>query len=222
MIEALQWLVLPIGLGLLGFIEPCSIGSSLLFIKSMEGNSASDKTLQVSVFALTRALFMGMLGLAAVALGNAFIGFQQGAWFIFGLLYVLVGILYVAGKSQLFTVSFGALRARFSKRRGSAVLGVLFAFNIPACAAPLIVALLAIAAAGGASGVPLLRGFISMVLFGFALSLPLVVAAFSARARKSIDQLAGFSRRVPRMTGVVLIGLGIWSIWFAVKFAFNE
>ena len=33
------WLVLfPVGLGLIGFIEPCSIGASLLFLKSVERN----------------------------------------------------------------------------------------------------------------------------------------------------------------------------------------
>lgn len=216
MADALQWLTLPIGLGLLGFIEPCSIGSSLLFVKSVEGKSATEKLVQVGVFVLIRALFMGFLGLAAVALGIAFLGFQKGAWIVFGTLYILVGLLYLAGKSQLFAVSLGSLLAHFSNRRGSAALGALFAFNIPACAAPLIVALLGMAAAGGAGGVPLLRGFVSMVLFGFALSLPLVVAAVSARARRGIDQLAGLSRRIPRVTGIVLVVLGLWSVWFGL------
>jgi hypothetical protein len=30
--EAISSLLLPVGLGLLGFIEPCSVGSSLLFL----------------------------------------------------------------------------------------------------------------------------------------------------------------------------------------------
>jgi cytochrome c-type biogenesis protein len=216
MTEALQWVALPIGLGLFGFIEPCSVGSSLLFIKSIEGKSASDKLAQVGTFALIRALAMGALGLAAVGLGAAFLGLQQGAWLVFGTVYVLVGLLYLAGKSQLFSVSFGAVLSRFSSKKGSATLGALFAFNIPACAAPLIVALLGMAAAGGAGGAPLTRGFISMALFGLALSLPIVAAAFFSRAQTALDQLAGLSRRMPRWTGAVLIILGLWSIWFGV------
>jgi cytochrome c-type biogenesis protein len=216
MTEALQWIALPIGLGLFGFIEPCSVGSSLLFIKSIEGKSASDKLVQVGTFALIRALAMGMLGLAAIGLGTAFLGLQQGAWLMFGTVYVLVGLLYLAGKSQLFSVSFGAALSRFSSKKGSATLGALFAFNIPACAAPLIVALLGMAAAGGASGAPLTRGFISMALFGLALSLPIVAAAFFSRAQTALDQLAGLSRRMPRWTGAVLLVLGLWSIWFGL------
>ena len=69
--------LLPIGLGLFGFIEPCSIGSTLVFIKAMEGKSTVVKFGQVSVFALTRGLFIGLLGLLAATIGSAFLGFQK-------------------------------------------------------------------------------------------------------------------------------------------------
>jgi cytochrome c-type biogenesis protein len=32
-------LIVPLGLGLLGFIEPCSIGATLIFVKFLEGKS---------------------------------------------------------------------------------------------------------------------------------------------------------------------------------------
>lgn len=57
-----SFVIAPLGLGLLGFIEPCSIGSSLLFVKAVEGNPPAIKLVQVGVFALTRALFIGLLG----------------------------------------------------------------------------------------------------------------------------------------------------------------
>ncbi len=40
--------VAPVGLGLLGFVEPCSIGSSLVFIKYVEGKSATAKLAQMT------------------------------------------------------------------------------------------------------------------------------------------------------------------------------
>ncbi len=46
---------LPIGLGLLGVIEPCSIGASLLFLKSIENSPSRVKLVQAGVFTLTRA-----------------------------------------------------------------------------------------------------------------------------------------------------------------------
>jgi cytochrome c-type biogenesis protein len=76
--------------------------------------------------------------------------------------------------------------------------------------------LLGTAAAGGASGQTLASGFVSLAVFGLALSLPLVIAVYFERARRALDWLAELSRRVPRWTGLLLIALGVWSIWFAL------
>lgn len=59
-------------------------------------------------------------------------------------------------------------------------------------------------------------GFVSLGLFGFALSLPLVVVVFFAPARAALDALATLSRRAPLWTGMVLVALGAWSVWFAL------
>jgi len=109
-------------------------------------------------------------------------------------------------------VSLGPGIARLSDVQGSAALGVLFGLNIPACAGPLLVALLGAAAAGGASGETLAGGFVSLALFGLAMSLPLVLAVLFEPARRALDWLAGLSRRLPFWTGLLLVVLGAWSI----------
>ncbi len=208
--------LLPIGLGLLGFVEPCSIGSTLLFVKYLEGKDAASKLAQVGVFAGTRAVFIGLLGMLAAVLGTVFLGFQRSAWGVLGAVYVGLGLLYLIGKAGILMVSLGPSLSRLSDSRGSAILGVLFGLNIPACAAPLIFALLGAAAASGAAGGTLASGFLSLALFGFALSLPLVLAVLFGPARRTLDWLAGLSRRLPFWTGLLLIALGLWSIWFAL------
>ena len=205
--------LLPMGLGLLGFVEPCSLGSTLIVVKQLEGKSAAHKLAQVGTFAGTRAVFIGLLGILAAVLGAAFLGLQRGAWIALGAVYVLLGLLYLVGKARVLMVSLGPSVARLSTMRGSATLGLLFALNIPACAAPLLVALLGAAAAGGAAGGTLASGFVALALFGFALSLPLVLAVLLSPARRAIDWLAGLSSRLPFWTGLLLIALGLWSIW---------
>lgn len=74
--------VLPAALGLLGFIEPCSIGSSLIFIKYLERKETARKLAETMLFAATRAVFIGALGILAVLLGAAFLGLQKGAWIL--------------------------------------------------------------------------------------------------------------------------------------------
>ncbi len=209
----LQQIALPIGLGLFGFVEPCSIGSTLVFVKTLEGRERAAKILQVTVFTLVRGLFMGLLGLAAAAIGMVLFGAQKIAWIGFGLIYVALGAVYLVGKSASLLRAFGGGLLRLSDVRGSVALGIVFAFNIPACATPLLLALLGFTAAGTVAPS---SGFLSLTLFGFALSLPLVLAVLFAPARRALDALGGLSRRLPFWTGVVLIALGLWSIWFGL------
>lgn len=213
--DVLNLVVLPLGLGLLGFIEPCSLGSTLVFIKHLEDRNAADKLAQVAIFTAARSLFIGLLGVLAVVLGMAFWGLQKAGWLLLGTLYVGLGVLYLTGRIEWLMVSVGPSLVRFAGQRGSLALGLLFGLNIPACAAPLVFALLA-AAATGVTGGTFAAGFVSLALFGFALSLPLVLAVLSAPARRALDGLARLSRRLPLWTGALLVGLGLWSIGFSL------
>ena len=215
--DLVRLVALPIGLGLVGFIEPCSIGSSLIFIKTLEGKNASRQLTQVGVFMSTRALAMGALGLSAVAAGTAFFGLQKAAWIVFGAAYTLIGLLYLTGKIGFMLRSLGPGLSRLASVKGAAALGAVFAFNIPACAAPFILALVGMAIAGGAGGASLAAGFLSLALFGLALSLPIMVVALFPRARGVLDWLAGLSRRMPLWSGIAFIVLGLWSIWFGLN-----
>jgi cytochrome c-type biogenesis protein len=207
---------LPIGLGLLGFVEPCSIGSSLVFIKYIEGQSAAARIAQVGVFALTRALLIGALGALVALIGTIFLSLQKGAWLLLGLLYIAIGAFYAFGKAGFLMRSFGPSLSRLVGLRGSIGLGLLFGLNIPACAAPLIFALLGSAALGGRTGGTFAFGFVSLGLFGLALSAPLALAVFREPGRRLLDRLAGLSVRVPIVIGLVLIGLGLWSVYFGL------
>lgn len=207
--------LLPVGLGLFGFVEPCSIGSTLLFIKLMEGRPAAVKLGQVATFTLARGAFIGLLGAAAALIGSAFLAFQKAGWLVLGLVYFAIGVLYLTGRVGWLMRSIGPRIARLGDLRASAALGTLFGLNIPACAAPLLLALLA-ASASGATGGGVARGFVSLALFGLALSLPLVVAVLFAPARRALDWLASLAGRMPRWTGLLLVALGLWSAWFGL------
>ena len=111
--------------------------------------------------------------------------------------------------------SIGPRLAGLGDLRASAALGTLFGLNIPACAAPLLLALLA-ASASGASAGGVASGFVALALFGLALSLPLVVAVLFKPAQRALDRLASLTGRVLRSTGVLMIALGLWPVWFGL------
>jgi cytochrome c-type biogenesis protein len=163
--DLFQLVILPIGLGLLGFVEPCSIGSSLVLIKVIEGQSTVARITQVSVFALTRAILIGVLGALAALIGSTFLGLQKGAWILLGVLYVAIAVFYAVGKAGFLMRSFGPSLSRPVGLRSSIGLGLPFGLNIPACAAPSIFALLGTAALGGGAGGTFAPGFVSLGLF---------------------------------------------------------
>ncbi|MEQ8664866.1 MAG: cytochrome c biogenesis protein CcdA [Rhodospirillales bacterium] len=205
-----ELVVIPAGLGLIGFIEPCSIGSSLVFIKHLEGKSGATKLVETTLFALTRSVFIGLLGVLAVLVGSLFLDLQRGAWIILGVGYIALGLLLAIGRARALMVSLGPSLRHLSGRSGSAGLGFVFGLNIPACAAPLLFSLLA----GAAATTTIVSGFIALAVFGFALSLPLVAIMFIPTARGLLDRFAALSGRFPIFAGLALAGLGAWSIWF--------
>lgn len=207
-------LAVPLGFGLFGFFEPCSIGTSLLFIKMVEGKPARTKLAQAVVFTATRAVFIGLLGATAAIAGAIFFGFQRAGWVLLGAVYFGLGLLYLTGNSGRLMRSIGPNLGKLTTLKGTAALGVFFGLNIPACAAPLLAAVLGTAAIGGPSHV--VQGFVTLAVFGLALSLPLAAAMLWAPARRLFDRVAALSHRIPKFIGILFVLLGGWSIYFGL------
>ena len=211
----ITWMLLPIGLGLVAFIEPCSVGASLLFIKSIERREAGSRIALAAMFTAVRATAIGMLGAMAALIGAQFAVFQTSGGVVLGLLYIALGLLYLTGKIGWLARRIGPSLSRASGARSAAMLGLLFAFNIPACATPLLAALLGSAAVSGAGRA--FQGFVMLGLFGLALTLPIMAAVFFTPMRRAMDWLAGLTRRVPVLIGGVLLALGAWSLYMSLS-----
>lgn len=212
--ELTSLVLLPIGLGLFGFIEPCSIGSSMVLVRFLEGRPAGARVRQIVIFTVTRAVFIGALGALAAIAGSAFMSVQKLGWLALGLLYLGLGALYLFGKAGALMRSIGPGLSRWSAETGSAALGVAFGLNVPACAAPLLLAVLGTAAVGAGGSV--MTGFFSLSLFGIALSAPLVLVIAWPPARRALDRLAGRAARAPRRIGAILVVVGAWSVYFGL------
>lgn len=207
-------IALPLGLGLLGFVEPCTVGSSLLFLYYLEGRSANEQLRQTLIFAFVRALLMGLLGVAAVMVGAAFVDFQRSAWVFMGAAYLLLGVAYLTGHVDRLKRSAGLRLGKLQGHRGAALIGAIFAFNIPACAGPLLLALLGTAAVAEANNYG--RGFLMLAVFGLALSVPIAAAVVWAPGRKILERLGAYSASAPKIIGALFLLLGAWSIRFAL------
>jgi len=209
-LQALIWL--PIGLGLLGFVEPCTIGGHLLFLDTQKGRNGGEKGQAVAVFIIIRALTAGAFGAVIAFVGQKLIGVQTGIWLVFGIIYLLVGLAFILGRAGLIKKRIALAPAAWKKARSPVVLGLAFGLNIPACAAPILFGLLGLAATTGT----VLTGFWMMFLFGLFLSAPLAIFAIIPRLAMALDRFAAWLKGARWIIGAVFVLLGLWSIYFGL------
>jgi cytochrome c-type biogenesis protein len=203
---------LPIGLGLLGFIEPCTIGGHLVFLESQASRARLHRVNAALMFASTRSLVSGLFGALIALLGQYLIVVQTGAWFIFGVIYTALGLAFLIRKSGLFRWKVDLAPSTWKQVQNPVVLGLAFGLNIPACAAPILFGLLGLAGTAGTA----LAGFVMMFLFGLALTFPLIAVATDPRISDWLKATGAWMKQRPWMTGSIFILLGLWSIWFGL------
>ena len=206
--ELYQITLVPIAFGLLGFIEPCSIGANIIFLGYLQSRDRG-KIFEAVKFTVTRSLFLGLIGLAAGVLGQSL---QTGTYsysMILGFLYVFLGFLALwwgYRGTGLASLDLG----RYFSKGGAVPLGVIFGLSAPACSLPLLLALVGLGAMKGAW-----VGFLTLFLFGLALSAPLLWIARSERADEILRRLGRVALRAPYLPGLVLIFVGAITILIA-------
>ena len=63
-------LLTPIGLGLLGFVEPCSLGANAVFLSYVVPLSGWRRVAEALTFTVSRGVFLGLIGAVAGAAGG--------------------------------------------------------------------------------------------------------------------------------------------------------
>lgn len=102
---------------------------------------------------------------------------------------------------------------RFLPRHHTLGMGVLFGLNLPACAYPLLLALLGRSVASGVAW-----GFVALFVFGLALSLPLLPLALSGRTEKVFARLSRFSAVTPYLIGLSLLAISAYVLYTATPY----
>jgi len=214
-VDGLYLLALAVGLGLLGFIEPCSIGANMVFLGHLRQKGRGERLRETAKFALVRSTVLGLFGLGIAFVGGSVFAAQKGFWLLLGLLYLVLGVAVILNarfRWGLFgRITAGRLLPDNEDR--SLGLGLLFGLNLPACAYPLMLALLGPGAASG----PLL-GFAALFVFGLALSLPLAPLAFSERAAKLFGRLTRLGGATPYVIGAVFLLLAAYVLYTATPY----
>lgn len=166
--------------------------------------------------ALVRATVLGLIGLATAWIGSELFTAQRSLWAAFGLLYIALGALYLSGRQGAFLRALTPRSERLKRRGRTWGIGVAFGFYIPACAVPLLLILVGAGTAQSAAGAAVVSGFLSLFVFGLALSAPFFALVGTARGQLWIDRLVRLAGHLPRPTGALLVVLGLFSVGFAL------
>ena len=110
--------ILPFVFGLVGFVEPCSMGINAIFLSSIERKNRGNRAKEITIFVLRRAFVLALIGVSAAFVGNKYFSFQQYFFIILASLYIIVGILMLFSKSLL-----GKLRDIRMVRTPACVIG---------------------------------------------------------------------------------------------------
>lgn len=201
-------LLTPIGLGLLGFIEPCSLGANAIFLSYVAPLAGRRRVAEALTFTVSRGVFLGLIGAAAGAAGGAVLALQR--WYIMalGVVFVLLGVLVLTGGTRYLPRLPGLGVGRLQRVRSTALcLGVVFGLSAPACATPLLAALVARSLPLGAAG-----GFLQMFVFGVAMSAPLIGFAVWRGWQHGLQRLSALRPYVPYLAGGALLLIGVYGI----------
>ncbi len=208
-----SFLALAFGLGLLGFIEPCSIGANGIFLGYLQKKDRGSRIRETIRFALARAVILGLFGLSIAFLGSLIFSAQKGFWLALGLLYLALGVLVILNARFGWGI-FGRLSiGNILPRHHALGMGFLFGLNLPACAYPLLLAFLGRSVTSGAAW-----GFVALFVFGLALSLPLLPLALSGRTEKILARLSRFSKVTPYVIGVSLLAISAYVLYTATPY----
>lgn len=210
--DLFKLILLALGLGFLGFIEPCTIGAHMLFLNGICARSLRLRVGALAAFMLARLLVMGGFGGVIVMLGQRMIGVQTSAWLVFGGLYMVIGIVFLSGAGRRLRRRIRIAPDGWRVTRNPWIQGIAFGLNIPACAAPILFGLMGAVTATGSAAM----GFVLMVVFALSLSLPLVPFSVLPRLASFLVGLADWLRPRAWLTGFVFVALGLWSIWFGL------
>lgn len=74
----LYFVALAFGLGLLGFVEPCSVGAHGIFLSYLREKGRAARLRETVKFALVRSTALGVFGVGTALLGNLIFSAQKG------------------------------------------------------------------------------------------------------------------------------------------------
>lgn len=204
--------------GLLSFLSPCILPMVPFYLSYMAGISMAELRsdgrisagaqrrliLSAIAFALGVTSIFVLLGLGATALGQLFAQWRQPLSYLAAAILALFGLHFLGVLRIPFLYREARIEgpARPASLLGAYVMGLAFGFGWTPCVGPALTAILMVASVSQ----DLWRGGSLLLVYGLAMTLPFVLAAFFAKPFLAwANRNRRYLRHVERVMGIMLI-----------------
>lgn len=161
-------------------------------------------------FALGLATATTLLGLMVVLVGGIFGGVHPAVRYALALIPIAMG-LHLLGVLNLKAPGLQNWKPVSTGTLGAYLTGLIFSLVILPCATPVLATILSYAAGRGGA----LSGASLLFAYGAGIGVPLVVIGTSIGLMSSLRSVARWWAMVNRISGIILLGLGLYLIWQA-------
>ena len=202
--------------GMLTSLGPCNIATIPLIVGYVGGNQNLSRSRSFTLsfaFAVGLAFTFMLLGVAAAMIGGL-IGASTRWWY-----YLVAGICFLIGLNMLGVLKlnlpmwFGGLRERIGLKGapGAFALGLVSGLVASQCATPVLAAILTYVMAKGA----LVYGAALLFVYALGRGVPVILAGTFTGALKSFQKIGHWSGVIEKVSGVIVIGVGLYFLWIA-------
>jgi cytochrome c-type biogenesis protein len=203
--------------GIVTSIGPCNVAMIPLVIGFVGGSGqvGRGRSFALSLtFAVGLAITFMMLGVIASLVGGLIGGTSRVWYYVVAAVCVLIG-LSMLGVFHLPDVpAIGRLRERIRLRGvpGALALGLVSGLVASQCATPVLAAILTyVMSKEGA----LVYGAALLFVYSLGRGVPIVLAGTFAGALRELRSLGRWSPVIERVSGVIVIGVGLYFLWIA-------
>lgn len=197
--------------GLASGLSPCTL-PAVVFVVGYVGGYAEKSKLRgfalALAFVLGLSLTLATMGAVAALAGSLFLE-SDILWYVLAFILLLMGLNLLS----LFTLpDLPGLNLQATRTKGflgAFLLGIPFAFAASPCTTPVTAGVLAYAAGKGNA----FYGFSLLFIYAVGHSLPLLLVGTFTGLVKKVDRLQVWSNVLQKISGGILLLLGLWFLW---------
>lgn len=202
--------------GVVTSIGPCNIATIPLIVGYVGGSRdlsrARSFTLSLA-FAIGLALTFMLLGVAAALIGGLIGASTRWWYYLVAVVCFIIGLKMLGALNIQLPLWFSSIRERIGLKGipGALALGLVSGLVASQCATPVLAAILTYVMAKGA----LLYGAALLFVYALGRGVPVVLAGTFTGALKSFQKLGRWSDVIEKVSGVIVIGVGLYFLWIA-------